>query len=131
MRATTHTRRPRLAMVRQRLERWRAKRPHAHAALPPWVWVAAVALTRQHGLYRTARALRLDYGALKRRVEAPAPRVEPGPTFVELPRSGARPTVLSCAIELEGPAARLRVHVPEASLADLVTLSRRLAGLES
>jgi hypothetical protein len=38
--------------------------------MPAALWAAAVALARQHGLYLMARALRVDYGALKKRMDA-------------------------------------------------------------
>ena len=37
--------------------------------LPPRLWAAAEALVPEHGVYGTARALGLSYGALKRHVE--------------------------------------------------------------
>lgn len=54
--------------VAVRLKRWR----EAHTAgrrLPDEIWRAAVQAAREDGVYRTAHALRLDYGNLKRKVE--------------------------------------------------------------
>jgi hypothetical protein len=126
----TRTRQTRLESVRRRLDRWRATRAYPHAAMPPRLWKAAVRLADQHGLYRTARALRLDSGALKRHVEAVRPPAARRPTFVQLPSAvSATPTGL-CAIEIERPGATVRLRVPDLSLAELATLGRRLAGLE-
>jgi hypothetical protein len=54
--------------VGQRLEEWRTT--HApRRRLPGELWEAAVAVARQEGIYRTARALHLDYANLKRRAQ--------------------------------------------------------------
>jgi hypothetical protein len=92
--------------------------------MPAALWAAAVALARRHGLYPTARALRLDYGALKKRLDAAGAGRAPSPAFVELP--AARPTGLgACVIELDGPrGGRMRIEVPGATLADLVALTQ-------
>ncbi len=101
--STIRRRRARLETVRRRLDRWRQKRPHARAPLPPRLWAAAVALVSEHGLYGTARALHLDYGALKQHVQATdgqvRGRVPAG--FLELPMSPA-PTGNAWPIEIEG-----------------------------
>lgn len=119
---------PRLDEVRQRLARWRRTRQHRRSPIPAPIWTDAVGLARQDGLSQTARALRLDYTALKRRVEATdvgGRRV--GPAFVELPTpSQASPWVL----ELIGPRATVRLRVPGLGVADLATLTHRLAGTE-
>lgn len=65
----THRRPTRLDTLRRRLDRWRDRRPLARATLPPRLWAAAVALVPEHGLYGTARALGVSYGALKRHLE--------------------------------------------------------------
>src|SRR5918995_1952325 len=53
--------------LQQQLEQWRATQ-RVGAKLPESFWRAAAELAKQHGLNPTARALRLDYTALKRRV---------------------------------------------------------------
>ena len=109
-----------LERTRRRIERWRETRPYRHASMPADLWAAAVALARRHGLYQTARTLRVDYGALKKRVDAHrAP--DHGPVFVELspyrPRSPA-----GCVIELETPRGTVRISRKELSVPDLVAL---------
>ena len=75
-----------LKEVQERLEAWRGKRRRCRR-LPEPMWDSAVGLARTHGINRVARALRLDYYRLKRRVEAtkgvsgPAPSK---PAFVEV-----------------------------------------------
>ena len=92
--------------------------------MPAALWAAAVVLARQHGLYPTARALRLDYGALKKRLDAAGAGRAPLPAFVELP--AARPTGLGpCVIKLEAPRGRrMRIEVTGVTVADLVTLTQ-------
>jgi len=118
--------------VRRRVERWRQVRPHQRAPFPQAVWAAAVMLAREHGLYPTARALRINYGALKAHVER-ADLVDPGtrrPTFVELAPVPAR-HVSECVIELDAPRGTTRVRVSGIAVADLVALARALGGSEA
>ena len=112
--------------VRQRLARWRGTRAHARSPIPADVWAAAVSLARQHGLYQTARAVRIDYGPLKAHLEAAdqAVRVGAPPTFVER----APPTPRGCVIEIDGARATVCIRVPGLTVADLAALSRTLAG---
>ena len=51
--------------TRQELENWRQSRT-GRERIPQSLWAKAVELGQQHGLCRTARALRLDYTKLKR-----------------------------------------------------------------
>jgi hypothetical protein len=56
--------------------------------MPEDLWGDAVSLARSHGIAPIARALRLDYGSLRKRVEH-SPESEPGDTdsvsrFVEI-----------------------------------------------
>ncbi len=113
-----------LAKTRGRIARWRDTCPYRGAAMPAALWAAAIALARQHGLYTTARTLRVDYGALKKRLDvAEAGRV-PSAAFVELPV--VRPTGLGpCVIDLEAPqGGRMRIEVTGVTVADLVTLTQ-------
>jgi hypothetical protein len=55
--------------VVRRLERWRS----AHTGrlpIPERLWAAAVGLARKHGVFHAAKALRLEYGKLKRLLES-------------------------------------------------------------
>jgi hypothetical protein len=116
-----------LERTRRRIERWRDTRPSRHAAMPAALWRAAVVAARRHGLYQTARALRVDYGALKKRVDAfawPPAADTDGPVFVELP--SPRPSSPTpCVIELETPRGTLRISRPDLTLPDLVVLLQR------
>ena len=128
----TMSRRPRdLTAVRGRLDRWRRTRAHPRSPIPNALWADAVALARQQGLYRTARALHLDYGGLKAHVEAADGRDHSRrPTFVELAGSTQADRGTS-VIELSGPGGTVRLRVPGLALADLATLSRRLVGADA
>ena len=113
-----------LETTRRRIARWRETRAYRGAAMPVALWSAAIALARQHGLYTTARALHVDYGALKKRVDAAGASREPAPAFVELP-----PTPVTglgaCVIELDARhGRRLRIEVSGVTMADLVTLTQ-------
>jgi hypothetical protein len=55
-----------LIQVQQQLEEWRGTHPQ-RAKLPEAIWQSAADVAKQCGVYATAKALRLDYGALKKR----------------------------------------------------------------
>ena len=108
--------------ARQRFERWRSTRLSRRSPIPEALWSAAVAVARQHGRYATSRALGLDYGALKKRMDAAEEPRAASPTFVELTPS---PGACACVIEIEGPrGGTMRVHVNEVRWPDLVALTR-------
>jgi len=113
-----------LETTRRRIARWRATRTHRGAPMPAALWAAAIALARQHGLYPTARTLRIDYGSLKKRLDMAGADRAPSPAFVELPT--ARPTGLGpCVIDLEAPRGRrLRIEITGVTMADLVRLTQ-------
>jgi hypothetical protein len=77
--------------VRERFAEWRRKRK-PRTRIPGPLWAAAVKMVGKYGLHRTARALRVDYYSLKRRVE-------------EASASTGRPTGGNVAtfVELAGP----------------------------
>lgn len=135
-----------LEVLRRRFEQWRRTR-EGRSRIPEGLWASAVKAAGRYGLHPTARALRLDYYALKKRVEAagslhgnvfPLPPDEKatsvdGPataTFVELasPASGGS---RECILELEDPGgAKMRVHLKGVDAPDLAALSRSFWGTE-
>lgn len=119
-----------LEKTRRRIARWRERRPYRGAAMPAALWAAALALARHHGLYTTARTLHVDYGSLKKRLDAAGAGRGPSPAFIELP--AARPSGLGpCVIDLEGRrGGRMRIEVTGVTVADLVTLTREAWGRE-
>ena len=126
----------RLKGLRRRFERWRRTRK-VGTRIPEPLWASAVKLAGRYGIHRTAKALRVDYYALKKRVEQNAviagTRQEPAATaskmaaeaeFLELP-AGAWPGAGECTLELEDAGgAKLRVHLKGFAAPDLAALSR-------
>ena len=115
----------RLEGLRQRFDRWRRTR-EGRSRIPETLWTAAAKAAGKYGLNPTAQALRLDYHALKKRVEAVGNLPDGGAvtTFVELARpasGGSR----ECILELEDPGgAKMRVHLKGVDAPDLAALSR-------
>jgi hypothetical protein len=115
----------RLEGLRRRFEHWRRTRK-GRSRIPETLWAAAVKAAGKYGLHPTARALRLDYYALKKRLEASGRLSDGGAvaTFVELapPASGG---AHECILELEDPGgAKMRVHLKGVEAPDLAALSR-------
>jgi len=108
--------------VQVRFDRWRsAKRPRAR--IPEDLWSMAVGLAREHGVNRTARALRLDYYTLKRRLEASSEAEEKGADFIEVFPVGMVPGGREWAMELEsGTGAQMRMRVKGCDLPDVAAL---------
>ena len=141
----------RLEGLRRRFERWRRTR-QGRARIPETLWAAATRVAGRYGVNRTARALGLDYYALKKRVGAADScrvagekvashsisdrRAIPAhdqamATFVELapPASGGS---RECILEWEDPGgAKMRVHLKGIEAPDLAALSRSFWGMEA
>ena len=117
-----------LSEVRIEFERWRRARPRG-TRIPEPLWRAAAWAGREHGVSKTAQELRLDYYALKERVESAGEEVsafeQPAERgFLELPLCAPSPTP-ECVLEFEdGQGARLRVELKGAALGELETLAR-------
>ena len=113
-----------LDRVRWRFERWRRTRAH-HSRIPEALWAAALAAAKTHGVHRTARALRLNYTDLKRRLGGANSGPDRAP-FVEL-LSVPGPTGPACTLELEHPrGTKLRLQLQGITPPDLTALSRTL-----
>jgi hypothetical protein len=112
---------------------------HAHRTrLPESLWQAAVELARQHGLYKVAHPLRLDYVQLKKRLggvfesaakrasavtSKPAKKVA-APAFVELIASPPA-TMAECLIEFESTlGSKMRIQWKGSSTPDWTGLLR-------
>jgi hypothetical protein len=129
MPTTTSPHSPALQRLRRDLEHWRRTRPHRNTPIPERIWAAAMTVARREGLYHAARALPIDYGALKQRMDAASrqPRKSgTASTFVELQPAVAA-TCDDCVIELEGLGRSVRVRVPRIGLEELARLGRALA----
>lgn len=120
---------PKLRRLAERLESYR-KRPRRPRRLPEGIWGAAVAQAQEHGVSVVARALRLDYYALKRRASeaASAPRAEVSPNFVEV-CVGKSVSDGGWTVELEdGTGRKMRVQMADRGGLDLAGLARAFWG---
>ena len=120
----------RLESGRRSFEHWRSQRT-GRPRIPDSLWRTAVELAEEFGVYRTAKALRLNYETLKARVNAAPPeRSSPGPStaaspakFVEL----LTETVLGagqCVVEFDdGHGARMCVYLEHAEPSVLAALA--------
>jgi hypothetical protein len=130
----------RLQGVRQRFERWR-RGCEGRVRTPDSLWAAAVKVANTYGVSRTAKALSVNYYALKDRMEQEAAsdgdvtkgagQDGTGATFIELaPLAPAG--LCQCTVELENAdGAKMRIHLQGSATPDLVALSRSLWGLDS
>ena len=107
----------------RRFERWRSSH-RGRLPIPGGLWASAAAVAREHGVFQTAKVLRLEYGKLKRMAEAAPPATRPA-TFLELVPPQAV-GLSECLIELEGPRGKMRIQWKGAAAPDLAGLSRSL-----
>ena len=114
-----------LTDVRHALEVWRKARKHRQP-IPETIWTWIAALARVHGVSAMARALRLDYYTLQRRVAqiSQVPSAPASSEFVELefpPSAGLR----ACVAELEdGRGRKLTLRWGEAPGGELLGIVR-------
>jgi len=121
----------RVDSVRRRFEAWRRTR-RVLSPIPEPLWAAAVEMAGTCGISRTAKALRVNYNALRKRVEHQAVAARHRPeensvtTFLELappPRVGS----CQCTLELEDVSgAKMRVHLQGAETPDLAVVAQAL-----
>jgi hypothetical protein len=95
-----------VADLQDRITHWRTTRSHREP-MPEDLWVQAARLARRHGIYAIAKALRLNYEALKGHVlEAPKRRARSTsparPAFVQLDPMPGIPSGPSSTVEIEG-----------------------------
>lgn len=122
-----------LKEVQRLVELWRDRGGGKGTRMPEELWEAAAEVAGVEGLYSTARALRVEYGRLKKRVAAThaiervsrrAAASSAGSSFVELGMSqlcGACKTVIEvCGREGD----RMRVEVTGTPTVDIVGLTR-------
>ena len=135
-----------LDTLRRRFDRWRRTRKRRRRT-PDTLWEAAVRAAGVYGLHRTAKALRVNYYALKKQVQRAASGgglpAETGrasrdasddpvvsgdgravATFLELAAPAFR-NAGECIVELEHPeGAKMRIHLKGVEVPDLAALSR-------
>jgi hypothetical protein len=121
-----------LKQLHRRLDEFRSANP-LRSRLPEHLWAAATELAQRYGVHPTARALRLDYTDLKKRVEKrDRPKQKRAaatqPTFVELvgPALGA---ITDCSMEVESTqGSKLRLELKAIPTTELAHLIRALVG---
>ena len=122
---------PGMQRIHRRFERWRSSH-QGRLPIPEALWASAAAVAREHGVFRTAKILRLEYGKLKRMAESDAPArraLAPPAEFLELVAPQGVPSgpgLWECLIELEGPRGKMRIQWKGATAPDLAGLSRAL-----
>jgi hypothetical protein len=118
-----------VSQLKRQFDQWRAGRKVGQR-IPSDLWAGAVAAAVEHGAYRVAGELHLDYAVLKRRAAlagGKAQSTELAPRFVELftpagPAASAtsRP---ECVVELDNArGAKMRVQLNGNALAGLSAL---------
>ena len=105
----------RLDALRGQIQNWRQRRK-VPGPMPEELWGAAVALAKEFGVCRMARALTLDYTALRKRMEKLPETGLVKPTFVQLPATVAPERAVNSAhgatIEISArDGSLLRIHL--------------------
>jgi hypothetical protein len=115
-----------LEELRRRFEEFRSMQP-GHSRLPEALWAAAAELAKRYGVNPTARALRLDYTGLMKRVgkhDRPKRKrtgAEP-PTFMEFVAPEAK-AVTNCTVEVESvQGGKLRLELKAVVTTELASL---------
>jgi hypothetical protein len=120
----------RLVRGLERFDKFR-KKHKGYRRFPDSLWTAAVKLAQTYGVNRTARALRLDYIALKKRLEESTVAATPSdttasPKFIELLPSELT-AAAECALECRRPdGTTIRIHLKGPQWPDLAALSHTL-----
>jgi len=123
-----------LSRAAQRFEEWRRNRT-THG-IPAELWSLAADLGARYGVSRTARALRVQYYALKKRIDNAAATSETDvtvtpPAFLEI-LTAPTATASECLVEFESPSgAKMRIQVKSASILNLAELSRLFLEIRS
>jgi len=110
----------------QRFTEWRSSQS-GRRSIPEPLWALATQMAKQHGIFRTAQVLRLDYTKLKKYTRAAVPEKlasAPQAAFVELMASATG--ACEIVIEVEGPRGRMRIEWKGPTAPDLAGLSRML-----
>jgi hypothetical protein len=122
-----------LSQARHQLDLWRSQQPNKRTRLPKEFWQQAVALAKEHGLNKTARALNVKYYSLKKHLDETRGDTSFSsklkPEFIELlpdtatPGGVAKPQ-MECTIEwADGHNATVRMHIKGAGLSELTALA--------
>jgi hypothetical protein len=133
-----------LCRAQRKIEQWRQQR-RPRARIPEELWRQAAELACAYGINRTAKALRLDYYSLKKRLAAAARSGEHmgaaarsgerlpvvsrsgqhAAEFVEILHGGMPADRSECLIELkDASGAKMRIRVQGGGLPDVAALTR-------
>ncbi len=100
-----------LAPLRRQIQEWRRTRS-GPGQMPDELWAGAIALAKEFGICPIARALPVDYTALRKRVERPAEAGLVKPTFVQLPATVAPAATPAATIEISArDGVRMLIHL--------------------
>jgi hypothetical protein len=110
--------------AQRKFEHWRQRR-RPRARIPEELWREAAELASAYGIHRIAKALRLDYYSLKKRVAAAARSGQRAAEFVEILPGGMPIPRPECRIEVEdGSGVKMRIHLQGGDLPDVAALTR-------
>jgi hypothetical protein len=117
-----------LSQARHQLDLWRSQQPNKRTRLPKEFWQQAVALAKEHGLNKTARALNVKYYSLKKHLDQAdvqaSVSLKTEPHFIEMTPGMMTPGGVECTIEwAEGHNATVRMHIKGAGLSELTALA--------
>jgi hypothetical protein len=117
-----------LDRAREQVDRWR--RTRSRRTIPDGLWSTAIKLAAEYGVFRTSRALRVDYYSLKSRLASTG--VSGGskpPVFVDLmPATSSPPYGEGMAELLDPSGAKIRIEWRGSDAPDLAALSRSFFG---
>jgi hypothetical protein len=105
-----------LASLRSQIQDWRRTR-RIPEAMPIGIWEQAICLAKEFGVCRIARAVGLDYTALRKRTENVLTTGLVKPTFIQMPEAlvtsePALPALPGATIEITAAdGARLRIQL--------------------
>ena len=114
--------------LRGRLDVWRKTR-RPGLPIPPELWDEAMEPAARQGIWKTSRALHIDYSALRKRVKACTSErpISPVPQFVEL-LAPLSVQIAECTLKVESPrGARLRIEMKNVAASGLVPIIREFA----
>ena len=116
-----------LAEAKRQFDQWRRSR-EGRGRIPEDLWRMAVGAAAVHGVYATARRLRLNPTTLKKRMPIREERhaISDATRFVELPWLGTT-SAPECILEAEDQAGKkLRIHLKGGATTQAETLGRML-----
>ena len=117
-----------LSQARHQLDLWRSQQPNKRVRFPKEFWRQAVALAKEHGLNKTARALNVKYYSLKKHLDQADATASVSsklkPEFIELLPDTVTPGGVEFMIEwIEDHNAIVRMHIKGAGLSELTALA--------